>query len=73
MPTATTTPKKGRPRKGVGQFKMVHVSLAPDTIRRLDRLMDREIQRTGHNVSRMDLLRTAILEYLARQEGGPYA
>jgi hypothetical protein len=64
----TTAQKRGRPSKGIGQFKPVHLYLAPDTIRRLDRLVDQEIQRTGHTISRMELLRTAVQEYLERRE-----
>jgi hypothetical protein len=37
-------------------------------VARLDRLVDLDIQRTGHAITRVDLMRQAIMEYLARRE-----
>jgi metal-responsive CopG/Arc/MetJ family transcriptional regulator len=69
MSTPTPPPKrKGRPSKGVDRFKPVHVYLPPELLARLDRLVDRDVQRTGHHVTRVDLMRQAIVEYLARRE-----
>lgn len=60
---------RGRPSKGIDRtFKPVHVYLPPEVVARLDRLVDLDIQRTGHAITRVDLMRQAIMEYLARRE-----
>jgi hypothetical protein len=55
---------RGRPGKGVGKYKQVVLYLPPETIAALDRLVDVEIQRTGHHVNRTDVMREAIQHHL---------
>jgi hypothetical protein len=70
-PSSNGTPpakRKGRPPKGMSQFLPVHVYMPPALVAELDRRVDREITRTGRNVSRADLIREAVRQYLHAQE-----
>ena len=63
---STTTPprKTGRPNKGASKFRQVNIYLPPDMVEGLDRRIDREIQHTGHHVTRADVIRSLIAAYL---------
>jgi hypothetical protein len=61
---STTSPKKGRPRKGSEKFRQINVYLPPQMLSDLDRQIDREMQRTGYLISRADVIRSLIAAYL---------
>jgi hypothetical protein len=68
-PNGPPPPKrKGRPPKGISQFQQVNVYMPPSMVAELDRRVDKEINRTGRNVSRSDLIREAVVHYLHTQE-----
>lgn len=60
----TSPRQRGRPSKGIGKYKPVVLYLPPETITALDRLVDLQIQRTGHHVNRTDVIREAIQKHL---------
>ena len=67
-PMDTTPPKrKGRPPKGMSQFQQVNIYMPPAMVQQLDRRVDQEILRTGRKLSRADLIREAVVAYLATE------
>jgi metal-responsive CopG/Arc/MetJ family transcriptional regulator len=67
MPTPTKTKTPGRKSKGIlTTHQQISVYLKPELIAAVDRQADLEEQRTGHYTARQDIIRKALLEYLAR-------
>lgn len=56
---------RGRPRSDVERQK-VTVSLRKEWLEQIDRISDLREQRTGQYMSRSDVIRLAIRDYLAR-------
>ena len=63
-----TESKRGRPAKQGGSMQGFPVRLDADIITRLDRIAERESRR-GYNITRSDIVRRAIIEFLEREEG----
>jgi hypothetical protein len=62
----------GRPDRGVLQtYKPVIFYLTPAMLDALNRQADREQRQSGATVSRVDVVRKAIAQYLARHGGVP--
>lgn len=63
---------RGRPSKGIGEhYRQVSVYLPPDMLEALDREVDRRFLRSGHAISRTDIIRQAIIEHLEKVEAPP--
>jgi metal-responsive CopG/Arc/MetJ family transcriptional regulator len=63
------THRRGRPSKGIGEhYRQVSVYLPPEMLEALDREVDRRFLRSGHAVSRTDIIRQAIIEHLEKVE-----
>lgn len=61
-------PKRpGRPKKTQDQVVMT-VRIGRKVMDRLDEVLEKEQQRTGYAVSRIDIVRRAINEFLERYE-----
>jgi hypothetical protein len=68
-PAMETPPpkRKGRPSKGMSQFQQVNIYMPPAMVAALDRRVDQEILRTGRKLSRADIIREAVVAYLATE------
>ena len=63
------THRRGRPSKGIGEhYRQVSVYLPPDMLEALDREVNRRFLRSGHAISRTDIIRQAIIEHLEKVE-----
>ena len=58
--------KPGRPAK-VAEWHVMTLRLEPEVIEKLDRLVERRYQQEGLNVTRVDLIRQAIRQYVERE------
>ena len=66
--TAPPARRRGRPGKGIrAAFRQVSVFLPPDLLAQLDRLVEQEERRTHRAVTRPDILRAALAEYLQQR------
>ena len=60
--------KRGRPAKTGGSMQGFPVRLDQALIDRLDQVAERESLR-GYNITRSDIVRRAIIEFLERENG----
>ena len=58
--------KRGRPPKAA-EWHILTLRLEPEIIEKLDRLVERRYQQEGLNVTRVDLIRQAIRQYVERE------
>ena len=58
--------KPGRPSK-VAEWHVMTLRLEPEVIEKLDGLVERRYQQEGLNVTRVDLIRQAIRQYVERE------
>ncbi len=58
--------KPGRPPKAA-EWSVLTLRLEPEVIEKLDKLVERRYQQEGLNVSRVDLIRQAIRQYVERE------
>jgi predicted transcriptional regulator len=58
--------KPGRPPKAA-EWSVLTLRLEPELVDTLDRLVERFYQKQGLNVSRVDLIRQAIRQYVERE------
>ena len=58
--------KPGRPPKSA-EWHLMTLRLEPTTVEALDKLVERVYQHQGLNLTRMDLIRQAIRQYIERQ------
>ena len=58
--------KPGRPAK-VAEWHVMTLRLEPEVIEKLDGLVERRYQQEGLNVTRVDLIRQAIRQYVERE------
>lgn len=63
-----TESRRGRSTKQGGSMQGFPVRLDKDIITRLDAIAERESQ-GGYNITRSDIVRRAIIEFLEREEG----
>lgn len=61
--------KVGRPRKS-SEWHMLTLRLEPELVQALDQLADRVYQEQRLNVSRLDLIRQAIRQFVDREMAG---
>jgi hypothetical protein len=65
----TKNPKRpGRPPKAA-EWHTMTLRLEPEVVETLDRLVERFYQQQGLNVTRVDLIRQAIRQYIEREVG----
>ena len=62
--------KRGRPEKEEKAGETVGTRFNPDIISRLDQVVIRESQKTGYELSRVNIIRKAVVEFLDRYESG---
>ena len=58
--------KPGRPPKAA-EWHVMTLRLEPKTVESLDKLVERVYQKEGLNLTRMDLIRQAIRQYIERE------
>ena len=58
--------RPGRPPKSAEWF-MLTLRLEPEIVETLDRLVERRYQQEGLNVTRVDLIRQAVRQYVERE------
>ena len=58
--------RPGRPPKAA-EWHMMTVRLEPETVAELDKLVERVYRQQGLNLTRMDLIRQAIRQYIERE------
>ena len=58
--------KRGRPPKAA-EWHILTLRLEPEIIEKLDGLVERRYQQEGLNVTRVDLIRQAIRQYVERE------
>jgi predicted transcriptional regulator len=58
--------RPGRPPKSAEWF-MLTLRLEPEIVETLDRLVERRYQQEGLNVTRVDLIRQAVRQYIERE------
>lgn len=58
--------RPGRPPKAA-EWSVLTLRLEPEIVETLDRLTERFYQKQGLNVSRVDLIRQAIRQYVERE------
>ena len=58
--------RPGRPPKSAEWF-MLTLRLEPEIVETLDRLVERRYQQEGLNVTRVDLIRQAVRQYVDRE------
>jgi len=58
--------KPGRPPKAT-EWHVMTLRLEPKTVEALDTLVERVYQKEGLNLTRMDLIRQAIRQYIDRE------
>jgi hypothetical protein len=68
MRTKTPPRKKGRPNKGISNYKQLNVYVSAELLERLDRHIEQEMQRTGLLITRADVIRQLIAQELERLE-----
>jgi metal-responsive CopG/Arc/MetJ family transcriptional regulator len=56
----------GRPPKAT-EWRVLSVRLEPSVIEALDRIIERVYQRDGLSLTRIDLIRQAVRQYIARE------
>ena len=58
--------KRGRPPKST-EWSVLTLRLEPELVETLDKLAERFYQKQGLNVSRVDLIRQAVRQYVERE------
>ena len=58
--------RPGRPPKAA-EWSVLTLRLEPEIVETLDRLTERFYQKQGLNVSRVDLIRQAVRQYIERE------
>ena len=68
--TDKTENKRGRPGKPGGADKSYTVRLPESIIDKLDRIAAEERDKTGYSVERSDIIRRALIDFIAARECG---
>ena len=60
--------ERGRPKGDKSKTDNLIVRADPELLNRLDKIVVREREQTGYNISRSDIVRRALVEFIAARE-----